>query len=84
MTNSIDGFGISLNGDFNILRTTCASLDFEHSHTSINHLVEEVDGLQVLGRHDVFVLNVELVAGLAVGDSVASAAYLGAGATVGT
>ena len=42
-----------------------------------------MDGAQVFGRHNIFVLDIELVAGLAVGDGVASAADLGAGASVG-
>ena len=42
-----------------------------------------MDGLQVLGRHDVFVLHLKLVVGLQIGHTVAPAAYLGAGSAVG-
>ena len=43
-----------------------------------------MDSLEVLGRHYIFVLNLKLVTGLDVGDTVAAAAYLGACSAVGT
>ena len=43
-----------------------------------------MNGFQVLWRHDILVFDVELVARIAVGDGVATAAYLSASATIGT
>jgi len=42
-----------------------------------------VDGLEIFGRHDVLILNLQLVACLNVGDAVAAAADLCARTAVG-
>ena len=81
--DGLNGFRVGLNGDFDILRTAGAAFDLEHSDSRVDHLVEEVNGLQILRRHDVFVFHGKFVAGLAVGDGVAATAYLSTGSAVG-
>lgn len=66
-----------------ILRAACASLDLEHCDSGIDHLVEEMNRLEILGRHYVLVFDSQFVAGLTVTHGVAASAYLCAAATVG-
>ena len=67
-----------------VFRSASASFYLEHSHSGIHHDVHESDSLEVLRRHDILVVHVQLCASLEVGHFVASAAYLYALATVGT
>ena len=53
-----------------IFWSTSTSLNLEHSNSSLHHLVDEADGLQVLRAHDIFVVYFELVACLVVGNGI--------------
>src|SRR3712207_1931506 len=59
------------------------SLDLEHAYARVHHLVHEVDSLQVFGRHDVFVVHIQLYIRLLVANGIAPPAYLHACAAVG-
>ena len=74
---------VAFYGKTHILRPTGAPLYLEHRHSGINHFVKEMDSLQILGRHDVFIINGKLLACLTVGDRIGTAAYLCACPTVG-
>ena len=78
----VDGLAVSTHDSINILGTTRTALDLEDTHTSIEHLIEEVDRLQVLGRHDVLVVDLQLDTRLLILDLVGAAADLRARATV--
>ena len=78
----IDGLAVSTHDGIDILGTTRTALDLEDAHTSIKHLIEEVDRLQILGRHDVLVVDLKLDARLLILHLVGAAADLRAGATV--
>ena len=66
-----------------VLCAASAPLYLEDAHARTHHAVDEADGLEVLRRHDILVVNLELVARLVVGDGVRTAAYLHALAAVG-
>ena len=83
VADSLEGFRIAFDGSGDILRTAGAPFDFEYTHAGVDHAVEEVDGLEVFGRHDVFVVDLELIACLKVGYLIAPATYLRACAAVG-
>ena len=78
----IDGLAVSTHDSINVLGTTRTALDLEDAHTSIEHLIEEVDRLQILRRHDVLVVDLKLDARLLILHLVGAAADLRAGATV--
>ena len=84
VADGVDGLGIAPHSRGHILGAARTSLNLEHAHAGIYHAVEEVNGFQVFGRHDIFVLNVQLVAGLKIGDAVSAPANLGACTPVGT
>ena len=65
-----------------IFRGTGPALDLEDLHPGVNDLVHELDGTEILGGHNVFVVNVELRAGLQVRDLIAPSAELEAGSPV--
>jgi len=56
---------------------------FIYAYARAHHAVDEADGLQVLRRHDVLVVNLQFRTRLTVGDEVRAAAYLHAGTAVG-
>ena len=66
-----------------VLRTAGASLDFQDPDPRRDHLVEEIDRAEILGREDVASVDVELRTGLLVRDGVFAAAQLAARAAVG-
>ena len=66
-----------------VLCATSATLYLEHTHAGAHHAVDEADGLEVLRRHDILVVYLELVARLVVGDGVRTTAYLHTLAAVG-
>ena len=77
------GLLVALHHRIDVFGTTGTSLNLEHAHACIHHLVDETDGFQVLWAHDVLVVNLQLVARLVVGDGVAAPANLHALAPVG-
>ena len=80
---ALNGFLIALHHGQHVFWSSRASFYFKYPDTGIHHTVDETDGLQVLGRHDVFVVYLQFRAGLTVGDEIGPSAYLHAGTTVG-
>ena len=81
---AVYGLSVGTHDGINVLGATSTPLDLEYPHARVQHLVEEVDGLEVLGRHDVFVVYCQLDTGLLVPHLVGATTDLGAGASVGT
>ena len=81
--HALDGFLVGLHHGIDIFRSAGAPLNLEHAHAALHHAVDEAHGLQVLGTHDILVVNLQLGARLAVGDEIRAAAYLHAGPAVG-
>ena len=77
------GLGVALRDGAHVFRPPRAALDLEDAHAGVDEFVEEMNRLEVFGRHDVGVVDVQLVVRLAVADGVAAAANLVAGAAVG-
>ena len=73
---------VALGAALYILGAAGPALYLEHPYATIHYAGHELYGTQVLGRHYVLVVDVQLVAGFAVGNPVAAAAYLHAGSTV--
>ena len=76
IANRINGAAVALDHRFHIFRPAGTAFDFEHSHAGTQHAVQERQGAKVFGRHNVFVVDEQLLTGLAVGDFVAAAARL--------
>ena len=81
--NSLDCLAVALGHGANVFRSAGSALNLEHLHTCLYHTVHEPDGLEVLGRHNVLVLDGQFYIGFAILDNVSAAAYLHAGSTVG-
>ena len=79
----LDGLLVTFGHDADVFGPAGASFDLEHAHAGVDHLVHEVDGLEVFGRHDVFVVHLQLDVAVAVAHGVGAAAHLHAGAAVG-
>ena len=81
-----DGIGrppVALRGAFYVFRIPRTPLNFEYAHAGSGYLVQELNGTEVFGRHDILVVHFQLRAGLQVGYPVAPAAELVASAPVG-
>ena len=81
--NRLNGFFVACHYIVHILWSACPSLNFEHPHACVHHEIDEANGLQVLRTHDIFVVNLQLVARLVVGNGVRTAADLHTFTTVG-
>ena len=79
----LQGLGVAAHRLEHIFRTAGASFDLEHAYAGSHHLRKEMNGFQVLGTHNVLILDIELLAGFAVADRIGPAADLVAGAAVG-
>ena len=79
----VDGFIVAAHGSAHIFRSAGTTFNLQYAHSGINHLVHEVNGLEVFGRHDILVLNIQLIARLAVAHGVAAATNLAARTAVG-
>ena len=73
---------VGLNHSFDILATTSSTLDFQHSHSRSNKLVEKIDRTQILWREDIATIYIEHLARIFVLDSIFSAANLTARTTI--
>ena len=83
LADGIRGAAVASGCPADVFRAAGAAFDLEHPHAGIHDLVQELDRAEVFGRHDVFVVDVQLVAGFEVGHFIAAAADLEAGAAVG-
>ncbi len=81
--HGIDAAAVGGGDGGNVFGGAAAAFELEGVHAGFEDLVEEVDGADVVGRHDEVVVDEELFAGLLVDDFVFFAAVLGAGAAVG-
>ena len=70
LDDAADGLLVTLHNGAHILRSSRASLYFKHAHACEHHFVDEADGLEVLGRHDVLVVNLQLNLALLVVEDV--------------
>ena len=80
---ALDSLLIALYDSEHIFRSAGSALYLKHTHTSLHHLIDKANRLQVLGRHDIFVVNLQFCACLAIGDDVATATYLHTGTAIG-
>ena len=60
------------------------TFDLKYPHTGIQHLIQEMNGLQILGRHDILIIDIEFHIGGLVLDRITATANLHAGSPVGT
>ena len=72
----VEGLVVALADCFHVFRGAGAAFDFEHPHPGVNHLVEESDGAEVFGRHDVLAVHFQLELVVGVLHEVRTAAYL--------
>ena len=79
----LDGLLIAVDNGIHIFRSARATFYFKYAHTRPHHAVNETDGLQVLGRHDVFVVYLQFCSRLAIRHNIAPTANLHTGATIG-
>ena len=56
---SLHRFFVTLYDGRNILRSTGTTFNLEHPDTGIEHLIEKMNGLQVLRGHDILVVDIE-------------------------
>ena len=83
LTDSVGCPAVALCRLLDIFSAPGPALDLEDLYASIDDLVHELNGTQILRRHDVLIVDVKFRAGLKIGDLIATAAKLVAGATVG-
>ena len=81
--DGLDGFAVAFRHGAHIVGAAAAAFDFQNAHARIDDFVEEVNGTQVFGRHNVFVVDHQLGVALEVLDQILAAAQLQAGAAVG-
>ena len=81
--NGLDGCLVALHHRQHIFRTTGTTFNLEDTHTRLHHAIDETDGLEVFGTHDVLVVNLQLGTRLAIGDDVGATTYLHALTTIG-
>ena len=80
----IHRLAIGTHDGIDVLGATRTPLDLEDAHARVQHLVEEVDRLEVLGGHDILVVHLQLDARLLILDLVGAPADLRAAPAVGT
>ena len=73
---TVYSLSVGTHDGIDVLWTTGTPLDLEYPHARVQHLVEEVDGLEVLGGHDVFIVYRQLDTGLLVPHLVGATADL--------
>ena len=79
----IDSFAIATHNSINVFWPACTAFYLENAYTGLKHLVKETDGLQVAGRHDVFIFDVEFCACLYILYCITTAAELHALTAIG-
>ena len=79
----LHSFLITLDNGIDIFRTAGTPLNLKDAHTTLHHAVDEAEGLQVLGRHDVLVVDFQLCTRLTVCHNIAATTNLHAGTTIG-
>ena len=67
----------------NIFGRACTTFNLKDRNTGFHHSVDETDGFEVFGAHDVFVVHFQFSAGFLVRHHIFSAALLHAGPTIG-
>ena len=53
-------FAITAHNGIDIFRSAGTAFDLQHPHACIQHLIEEMNGLQVFGAHDILVVHIQL------------------------
>ena len=81
--DGVGGLAVGLRDRLHVFGAAGASFNLEDRGPGVGHLVEELDGAQVFGRHDVLVVDEQLPARFQVGHLIAAPAHLVAVATVG-
>ena len=79
----LDGLLITFYHRINVFRSSCTAFGLEYAYATLHHPIDETYGFQVLGRHDVFIVDVELVARLIIRCGIAASAHLNALPAVG-
>ena len=79
----IQGLPVTFGGGVHIIGTTATTFNFEYSYSGFGHLVQKIDGTQVFGRHDVFVVYLKLCSTLFVGHDVRATAILDTSPAIG-
>ena len=74
---------VTLDDPLHIVGRAGAPLDLQHANARIEKPVQKVDRTEVFGRHDIFVVDDQLLAALAVPDRIGAAAYLATASPVG-
>ena len=81
---SLDRFPITTYHRAHIFCATGTTFDLKNPNAGIQHLIEEMNGLQVLGRHDILIFDIKLQVRRLILDGIAAPTYLYAGTSVGT
>ena len=81
---SLDGFFVTANDRADIFRPACPTFDLEYPDTGVQHLVQEMNGFQVLRGHDILVVNVQFEVRGLIFDRVSASAHLYTSASIGT
>ena len=80
--HSLNGLLVSSNHGVDVFWTASATLNLKHTNARAHHAVDKANGLKILRRHNVLIINIELVAGLVISSGVRTAAHLYALATI--
>ena len=83
LLNGFDSLAVALRDGAHIVGAASAPFNLQHLDTCFHYLVEEANGTEVLGRHDILVVYLQLQVALLVLDDVSAAAQLEAGTAVG-
>ena len=83
VADGVRGLAVTLRTAAHVLRAARPPLYLEDLHPGLYHLVHKFDRAEVLRRHYVFIVNIQLSAGFEIGNLVAPAANLVAGSAVG-
>ena len=67
---------------FYIFRGTPSPFDFKNFYTTFNDLIDEPDGIQILGRHNILVVDLKFNFIIGILNGIASPARLIAGTPV--
>ena len=79
----IQGLPVTFGSGVYIIRTAATAFNFEYSYSCIGDFVQKIDGAQVFGRHDVFVVHLKLCPTFFVGYDVRTAAILDTSPAIG-
>ena len=58
--DAADGLAVALDDGTHVLGPSRAPFYFKYAHARVHHFIDEADGLEVLGRHDVLVVHLKL------------------------